>query len=51
MADLNTVFLFCALYSGVVMSTLWVTVAHKARQGQLVKQEAKPMQQGYQRIS
>lgn len=44
MADLNIVFLFCALYSGVVMSTLWITVAQKARR----VQEAKIM---YRKIS
>lgn len=31
MADLNIVLLFCVLYSGVVLSTLWMTVAQKTR--------------------
>lgn len=37
MADLNSVLVFCALYSGVVMSTLWITVAQKARRLERVK--------------
>lgn len=27
MADLNVVLMFCALYSGVVVASLWITVA------------------------
>ncbi len=32
MADLNIVLLFCVLYSGVVISSLWITLGGKSQE-------------------
>lgn len=37
MSDLNLVFLFCAAYSGVVVFSLWMTVADKNERLQKVR--------------
>lgn len=37
MADLSVVSLFCLLYSGVVVSSLWLTVSRRPQEARLKK--------------